>query len=356
MNFSAIRTFHTYQDGDVITPAMGVSIPEGYGLFQYFNPSTGTVTQTDFAALYKAGTPVTLFPQAYSSKLAAYITPEQQGQQWYYNSINSEGAILENGAVKAKFAALFETGTITINGLNLPTLKLKGNLATAADHTDKYIYYQSSYNGKQFTCQQVIPIQEAVGEAYDIFFSVTGADGSGDNVLSADSDWCRYAAFLQRGGVNVTSGVTYKFQHLDGDTWKDITTVEKIWEVGANFLKVFEAGVEGIEVFRCVATYQGTAYYSTFQVADIHDPYYIDDGCSNASDAVAPGETVTFSPVVYRRTDGVRDTEHKWTFGYVYTQNGSGTPIAALTNKNSFTYEDVRNAGGLNVRIEATAQ
>ena len=156
MNYSAIRSFHAYSDGDVITPGMGVSIPDGYGLFQYFNPTTGKVTQTDFDALYKAGTPVTLFPQAYSSKLAAYVMPESQGQQWYYNSINSEGAILENGAVKAKYASLFEIGTIPLNGLNLPALKLKGNLATAADHTDKYIYYQSTYD-----CQK---------EPFSIFF------------------------------------------------------------------------------------------------------------------------------------------------------------------------------------------
>lgn len=356
MNFSAIRQFHTFSDGDVITPAMGVKIKDGYGLFQYFNPSTGKVTQTDFDALYKSGEPVTLFPQAYSSKLAAYVVPESQGQQWYYNSINTEGAILENGAVKAKYAALFETGTVTINGLNLPALKLKGNLATAADHTDKYIYYESSYNGKQFTCQQVIPVQEAVGESYDIFFSITGQDGSGDNVLSNDNDWCQYKAYLQRGGTNVTSGVTYKFQHLDGATWKDMSTVSGQWEVGADTLKVYNAGVEGIEVFRCVATYLDTQYISTFQVADVHDPYYIDEGCSNNSDAVSPGETVTFSPVVYRRTDGVQDTDHAWTFGYTYTKAGSGDTITSLTNKNSFKYEDVRAAGGLTVRIEASAQ
>lgn len=356
MNYSAIRSFHAYSDGDVITPGMGVSIPDGYGLFQYFNPTTGKVTQTDFDALYKAGTPVTLFPQAYSSKLAAYVMPESQGQQWYYNSINSEGAILENGAVKAKYASLFEIGTIPLNGLNLPALKLKGNLATAADHTDKYIYYQSTYDGKQFTCQQEIPIQEASGESYDIFFSITGENGSGDNVLSNENDWCQYTAYLQRGGTNVTSGVTYKFQHLVGASWVDMSTVSGKWEVTANSLRVYDVGVEGIEVFRCIATYQGVQYTTTFQVADVHDPYYIDDGCSNTSDAVSPGETVTFSPVVYNRHDGVRDTEHKWTFVYVYTQSGSGNPIPSLTNKNSFTYEDLRAAGGITVRIEATAQ
>lgn len=354
MIYSAVQTFHAYSDGDVITPGMGVSIPDGYGLFQYFNPNTGKVTQTDFEALYKNNTPVILFPQAYSSKMAKYIEPQTQGQQWYYNSVNTEGEILENGKVKTKYASLFEVTTVSMNGLNLPGLKLKGNLASAADHTDKYIYYQSSYDGKQFLCQQVIPIQEATGESYDIFFSILGKDGSGDRFLSADNDWCKYTAHLQRGGINVEGGVTFKFQKLDGGTWKDLTTQSGCWEVDTNSLKVYDKGVEGTEIFRCVATYQGTQYFATFEITDDHDTYYIDMGCSTDSDAVGPGETVTFNPVVLLRNGGIPDSTHTWTFGYTYTKNGSTDPITSLTNKNKFTYEDLRAAGGLTVRIDAT--
>ena len=168
--FTAIDHLYAFEDGDVLTPAMGVSWvkPEdvGYGLQQYWNPTINAVIETDFKQH-----PVFLFPQPYSSKMGSIVVPETEGQQWYYGNISDEGGILQNGKVKDKFTDRFEVTTIELNKKVFPALKIKGNLATAADHTDKYIYYKSSWQGKQFTCQQLIPIMEAVGESYKVNIS-----------------------------------------------------------------------------------------------------------------------------------------------------------------------------------------
>lgn len=345
-SISSIRHLYAYEDGDTITPAMGVMIDVGYGLQQYFNPTTGKVVSTDFTKH-----PATLYPQAYSSRQAKVIVPETAGQQWYYNNISSEGAILEDGKVKSKFAAMFELTTVSANGQTFPALKIKGNLASASDYTDKYIYYSSTTGGKAFVCSQLIPIQASVGETCKVLVSVEGESGTGDNVLSNDNDWIRFTANLQLSGENITSGVTYAFQRLEAGQWKAMANVSKINEITANTLTVYNAGVEGVELFRCEATYKGVKYYEVFQATDEHDPFIIRDGCSNQSDAVKVGETVTFDPKVYDRSTDELQTG--WTFSYSLTTRKDGTLITDVTEK-TLTYANIQRYGGISVRILAS--
>ncbi len=343
-SISAIRHLYAYEDGDTITPAMGVKIDAGYGLQQYFNTATKKVVATDFTEH-----PAILFPQAYSSRQGKIIVPETTGQQWYYNNISTEGAILEDGAVKSKFSSIFELSSVVQNGQTFPALKIKGNLATESDYTDKYIYYSSTYQGKAFVCQQLIPIQAAAGDAYKVLISVEGESGSGDNVLSNDNDWIKYTADLQLAGQTV-SGATCAWQKLVDGAWQALSNVTGLTEVSGNTLKVYNAAVEGVEEFRCAVTYGGKTYYETVQATDIHDPYYIEDGCSVTGDAVKKGETVTFSPKVYDRSSGEVSTG--WTFSYTLTQRSDGSVITDVT-VSALTYDNINRYGGINVRIEA---
>ena len=48
MEYTAIKNLYGFEDGDCITPGMGVQIAAGYGLHQYYNTTTGNVIQTDF--------------------------------------------------------------------------------------------------------------------------------------------------------------------------------------------------------------------------------------------------------------------------------------------------------------------
>lgn len=348
-SISAIRNLYAYNDGDTVTPAMGVRIDAGYGLHQYFNPTTKQVVATDFTQHNAI-----LFPQPYSSKLGSIIVPETVGQQWYYNNISSEGAILENGAVKSAFASIFELTSVTLNGSTFPALKIKGNLANENDYTDKYIYYRSTYRGMTIVCQQLIPIQAAVGDAYKVLLSVEGDNGIGDNVLSNDNDWVKYTANLQLAGQTVANGVTFAWQRLVNGAWQTVTHVQGLTEISgatSNVFKVFNAAVEGVEEYRCVATYNHNDYYEVFQVTDIHDPFYIDDGCSHPGDAVKVGETVTFTPKVYDRSTG--DLSTGWTFTYTLTKRADGTVISDVT-VNTLTYDNIDRYGGINVRTEAS--
>lgn len=291
-----------------------------------------------------------LYPQAYSSKAGTVVVPETAGQQWYYGNITDEGGILSGGKVKEKYASLFEAATVEANGKTFPALKIVGNLATEADHSDKYIYYKSSYQGKDFTCQQLIPIQESVGDSLRVLITCAGADGSGDNVLSADNDWVQFTASLQRSGVTVTDGVTYQWQRYVGGAWTDMETVDALFTVSGASLKCFDAGVEGVELFRCVATYGGQQYMGSCEATDIHDPFYVEPGRSIPRQSVLPGETVTYSPKVYERATGAE--QDGWTFAYSFVDN-DGQALDDLT-KDNLTYANIAKHGGFAVRIEAS--
>lgn len=352
---SKIRNLYAFEDGDSITPRMGVQIAAGYGLQQYYDPNTGNVTATKFA-----DHPATLFPQAWSSKRATIIVPEA-GYQWYYNNISDNSGILDsNGQVKAAFSDRFEVvaAGVTMNGQTYPALKIKADLvsATLNDYNDKWIYFVGSYNGKQFTCAQQIPVMAAVGDPYNILLSVTGANGTGDEVLSADQDWVQYTAYLQLAGSNVSGG-TITFQHLSGNTWQDVSHQAGMTEIsgtGNNTLKLYAAAVEGTEMYRVRIVYNGKTYYKTMQVSDIHDPFYIDDGCNISGDAVKVGETATFSPKVYERSSGTDvTTSGGWQFRYTLIKRSDSSVISTHTTSPSITYATIESNGGISVRIEA---
>lgn len=122
-------------------------------------------------------------------------------------------------------------------------------------------------------------------------------------MLSNDNDWIQYTANLQRSGLNV-DGAQYQWQRNENGTWKNMTTIASIQEVNGNVLKLYNAGVEGSELFRCLANYNNQTYIGTAEATDIHDPFYIDIGRSIPSQSVNVGQTVTYNPKVYERATG----------------------------------------------------
>lgn len=359
MNIRQVTHLYAYEDGDTITPRMGVSIDAGYGLQQYWDVVAKKVIETDFTKH-----PATLYPQAYSSRTASIVVPEETGSGWYYNNPNSAAALIEfdsEGKSTGTYEGLFEKTEVTVNGKTYPALKIVGNLANENDYTDKYIYYTSSYNGKAFTCQQLIPIQASAGSQYKILLSIEGEDGTGDNVLSNDNDWVKYTAYLQVNGQSVESGVAWKFYRMESGEWKELSSTSGLYEIATSgnsaSIKLYNAAVEGVELYKVAAEYNNEKYEDTFEATDIHDPYYIVDGCSIAGEAVQQGETVTYSPQIYDRSTGeLASGEYatsKWKFTFSFISRKTGEKITTLT-KDNLTYDNILATGGVAVVIEAS--
>ncbi len=352
---SKIKNLYGFQNGDTITPKMGAQIDAGYGIHQFWDVNTKRVTQTDFS-----DHPVTLFPQAWSSKKARTIVPSTQGQQWYYNNISSNAGILdENGNVKSAYQSLFEVDTVIINGSTFPALRIKDNLVdeNSQDFSDKFIYYVGTYEGVQFTCEQQIPIRAAAKDAIYVMVQAVGRDGIiGDDVLGPDNDYVEYTAYLQQAGNNIT-GATFSFQHLENGNWVNVTTNQGVIEVNNNKLKLYDDAVEGTDLYRVDVTYNGEHYYATMTPTDEHDPYYIVDGCNISGDAVEEGQTVTFSPKVYSRNPEGEDQDvtqsEGWTFTYDLIKRSDGSIITDLTVA-GLNYDTITAKGGITVRIKAS--
>lgn len=353
---SRIRHLYAYEDGDQIEARMGVVIDDGYGLTQYWDVNQKKVVNTDFTQH-----PATLYPLPYSSKRGEYVKPETEGQQWYYNNPETSTAAIigDDGKVKATFADRFELTTVTVGGAQYPALKIKGNLAKEGDLTDKYIYYKSTYNGKPFTCAQLIPIQTTVGDATELIISVASQNGVGSTALTNSNTWATLTAHLLKAGGNVDADATFQWQRFVNGAWVNVVNSPgEVEVVSAQQIKVYTAGVDCEEVFRVAAVYDGKTKYQAQQLTDQTDAYYIFDGCSNVGDAVEDGTNVTFTPAVYTRTGNVPDTEYTWKFSFFLYNIATGAELTELkkTNVSTYTvnYDTLKTNRGVSVIISAT--
>lgn len=360
-NISRIKTLYAYEDGDTITPRMGVQIATGHGLQQFYDSQTWVVANTNFADY-----PATLFPQPYSGKAGAVVVPAAGGQ-WYLNNISDNAGILDAAsAVKAAFQDRFEVTTVTMNGKTFPGLIIKANLVTPQNKiaTDIYIFYVGSYSGKQFVCEQMIPVQAVVGNAYQLLISASGPNGvAGDEVISTPNDFILYTVMLQMMSTGTTiNDVNISFQHFGSSGWENINASETgVIEVGCNngigTLKLFNLAIDGAELFRAKATYLGQDYYATMNPTDEQDPYYIVDGCSIVGDTVKRGDSVSFNPKVWQRNYDGEDkdvtVEEGWTFAFTLVSQRTGNTISEI-NQNGITYDKLVEHGGIATRIQAS--
>ncbi len=351
---SRIHNLYCYEDGDHIDARMGVQLDNGYALAQYWDTVQGKVVNTDFTQ----HSPV-LYPFPYSSKRGQVVVPATQGQQWYYNNPETEtaGILDEHGNVKSAYSSLFEVTTITVNGSTFPALRIKGNLATANDLTDKHIYYKSTCAGKPFTASILIPIQTTVGESTKLEVFLQTADGSGSNVLSNTNAWVQLTAALQRAGTTIASGVTYQWQKLVNGQWQNVTNQQGTVEViSSSVIKVYNPGVDTEDLYRVAATYDNTTTYKTQQLTDEADPFYIYDGCSQAGDAVPAGTDVSFTPVVYDRITNQPDTANTWSFSFYMFNMVTTAAVGTVSTTVPFVvpYATLEQNQGLQVVIVAT--
>lgn len=347
MNVYNIRDLYAYADGDCITPTMGVSIDAGYSLAQYWNTTEGKIVNTDFTK-HNAK----LYPQGYSSLEGKVIVPE--AGTWHIGSPTSTALTFDSSGkcTTSGYTSTFKVSTIVVNTTTLPCLVICGNLASANDLNTKHIYYVGEYNGMKFTCHQEILVQVAMADAYDIIVSTKGDSGDGDTVITNDSDWVQLSPYLIRGGVNVT-GASYSWEQMSNGAWVAITNKSGLTELSGNgVLKVYEAAVNGLEYFRVTATLGTTTVRKVIDIADTHDPYYLDDGCSTSA-GVKSGEEVTFTPKVYVRSTNQPDTQNNWKYAFTVTDKDGDVLMTANTSLR-LSYDYIKSSGG-RVKVQTRA-
>ena len=206
-------------------------------------------------------------------------------------------------------------------------------------------------------------VRSNVGDAYQLVVSVNGASGLGDEVLSDDNDWIEYTASLQMMSTGTDiSGAFITFEHLnDEGVWEAVQNNTGLTEVTGKKLKLYADAVNGSELYRAKATFNGDTWYQVLNPTDEHDPYYIVDGCSIDGDTVKIGDTVSFNPKVYKRNNAGEDEDvtppekEGWTFSYRLVSQKTGEEITAFDEQH-ITYERLVQYGGIATRIMASRQ
>lgn len=343
-SISAIHNLFAYQDGDTITPVMGVELDSGFGLTQYWNPATGKVINTDFSVHF-----VRMYPHAYSSRLGAVVAPKAGSDSWTYESTKLTFATTTSTKTNATLGTItyyacttagltdkfgLSVNTETHDGVPLPVLYIFGNLANDDVTSDVHIYYKAkTEDGKDFTCIQTIPIQSSMGEVLDILMTAS----NGDTVISNDNDKIVLSSLLQKSGATVTdSNVVYTWFQYDAGSWVQVTAATKGCKIGntgtgvtGNQLTIDETAINSVGLFKSVVSYNGRTYSKQETVSDIHDPYYIDDGCSLAGESVPLNTDVTFTPKIRITKTGaeVDYTMTPWTIKIDVLQSSGGASI-----------------------------
>ena len=353
MNVSGIDTLYAYEDGDVITPGMGVSIASGHALAQFFNPSTGLISSdSDFTV---AANQPTIYPLPYSSKQGTYVIPNIEGQQWYYQNLQNENsAILDSsGNVKSTYSKLFQKTTYTLNGKSYPALKIIGNLCSSTDQVNKTLYYVSTVGSTQVVCKIDIPINVSIGTPYNVVISCVNSDGDNDTVMDVDGEYLKLTQQLNTGNTEV-SATGYKWQKLVGGAWTDISTTSGVYAVSSNgkVLQVFDAGVNGVENFRAVCTLDGKTYYAVIPLSDTRDPFFVDMGRNTPNNYIRSNETVTYTPVVYSRS--TQEKQNGWSFEFTLTDEDQDTISTKTASSISISGTDIKEHGCIHVHIKAT--
>jgi hypothetical protein len=365
--YSAIDTLQAIVDGDTIVPRMGFSLPSGVGTTQYYNPSTKVCTPS----YTDSSKQILLYPSCYSSNLGKIIVPTSG--KWYYNNPDSEEAAItdDDGNVRDKFKAYFQSKdnngllTYVVNGQTFPALKIIGNLAGENHPINSYnqdiaIYYKGTFNEVAATCHGDIAIRETVGDVYEVLLNAVNEGGDSDTVIDSDSEYIKITAQLLLNGTQISNeNITWAWKKVarSNSGFETVTTVDGVSKLSDNnsVLTVYDAAVEGTEEFFAVATYNGNTYQKGIEICDTHDPYYIDVTRSTASNLIRETETVTYKPIVRKRT-GEAVNQSEWSLGYALLHGQDKLSDGNVDSNGSFSVEGklVKEYGEITVYIEAS--
>lgn len=116
-------------------------------------------------------------------------------------------------------------------------------------------------------------------------------------------------------------------------------------------LKLYDGAVQGTEEYFCKVVYNTHDYWGGIEVSDVHDPYYINIGRSQASNLVKEGDTVTYSPTVLKREGNAVQTG--WAFTFVLRDNDKNVIRSSTGNTFTVTHTELKEHGELTTHITA---
>ena len=264
-----------------------------------------------------------------------------------------DGVALSFGSNSKTSDGMYEMTTYAIAGVNVPALKICGNIMASATQ-NKVISLSCTVTTGGFTTMVAADISvtrsEVSGEVYTGYISATNGGIVDDTNTSTT-----LTATLMKGGTLVSSGITYKWYYntpedtdAEKDNWQPITE-------STNMLGVSRDQVDTIKVYKCDFVISGSVVASAFfEVRDDSDPLYIISNPNQKEELLSSYQTtITYTPLVRRR--GQSKNEAGWSFSYVLSDAKGSTVRTASGASITVDYTEMLTAGtDLDLLITAT--
>lgn len=264
-----------------------------------------------------------------------------------------DGVLLSFGSNSKTSDGMYEATTYAIAGVDVPALKICGNIMADATQ-NKVISLSCTVMTGGFSTQVTADISvtrsEVSGEVYTGYLTATNGGIVDDANVSTT-----LTATLMKGGTPVSGGITYKWYYntpadtdAEKDNWQPVTNT-------ADKLGVSRDEVDTIKVYKCDFVVSGDVVASAFcEVRDDSDPLYIIPNPNQKEELLSSYQTsITYTPLVRRR--GQSKNETGWSFSYVLSDAKGSTVRTASGSSVTVDYTEMLSAGtDLDLLIIAT--
>ncbi len=266
-----------------------------------------------------------------------------------------------NGAVIADNNTNFTKTTAKIGSTTVPALIVKGDIMASITTVSSIEFSADVYSGGYTTkiyCSISVLREQVSANTYTAYILDKSGRGA---TITTDTPTLVLEALLEKGGVEVTSGLNYKWYKMTLNSAEDASD-------GVTDNRVLIANATGKTI---TLTAKDISTYDTYQVEisegstfiksaiisvrDETDALDIQYNITGAEQNLDTGGSVKYTPkVVLQGTTTV--APGTWTFAYQKVKT-DGTLVGAKSTGASYTvtYADVESAGGeLDVLFEAT--
>lgn len=311
-------------------------------LTQFVNESTGSV-QPDWTVV--ANQPV-IYPRIIS-QLSGTVVTAITAPAW---KVDGVALAFTNGTTAD---GKYKSTTYDIGGQSVPALQICSNIMSNATQ-NRVISFSGNINtgGLTTTVNADISVtrNETAGETYIGYISATNG-----GVMDETNKSTTLTASLNKGGVAVTTGISYKWYY---NTPADTDAVKDNWEPISGTAKTLSVGrddVDTLKTFRCDFLISGSVVASAFfDVRDDSDPLYIVPNPNQKEEILSSYQaSITYTPQVRRRGQSTNETG--WSFAYVLSNVKGSTVRTASGASITVSYSEMQTAGSdLDLNITAT--
>jgi hypothetical protein len=334
---SATITF--VKQGDTINTSLRSTKP----LEQYIKKGTTSVVP-DWT---QAANQPTIYPVVRSSLMDSRIAPEPGSEQWKYNGSVIAFAGDLSTAMGSIAAGTFKKGSSKIDGDTLvPTLTICKNLASGTNINADVIEFSAIADTgfrSAISASIDIRIEEIEGDPYIGYIAVN--DGG---VVDANTPQITLTATLSRGGLDVSTGVTYKWYKADGNDWVNTNKTTKA-------ITLTKDDIDVQELYRCEFFISGSSVCNAvIQVYDESDPLVVLPNPDGDEEISSIRKEVNYYPKVIKRGDTSMTAVPGYTFTYLLTNNSYSQIATGAGASFKVSYAHGAAAGG-NMTLIITA-